>query len=137
MEVIDGGSKFIRPVYAGNALCTLSTIDKIKLLTIRSTNFEKVKQDASNDYAVEEVPDIDSVLSSQHGKWLENQVNESEMADLTTAKYVVSGGRALKSSDNFSLLDDIAKTLGVKDCAIGASRAAVDAGYCPNDMQIG
>ena len=62
VEVHDSGSKFVRPVYAGNALCTVSTIDKIKLLTIRSTNFEKVKPDGSNDYPVESVSDIDSVL---------------------------------------------------------------------------
>ena len=62
VEVHDSGSKFVRPVYAGNALCTVSTIDKIKLLTIRSTNFEKVKPDGSNDYPVEAVSDIDSVL---------------------------------------------------------------------------
>ena len=72
-----------------------------------------------------------------NGAWVENVVSESDSADLTTAKYVVSGGRALKTSENFSLLNDIAETLGKGDCAIGASRAAVDAGMCPNDMQVG
>jgi electron transfer flavoprotein alpha subunit len=71
------------------------------------------------------------------GKWLENITNKSEMAELTTAKYVVSGGRALKSSENFKLLKDIAETLGTQNCAIGASRAAVDAGYVSNELQIG
>ena len=134
---IKDGSKFVRPIYAGNALCTVSTTDPIKLLTVRGTNFEKVAVGDATDVPVEEVAGVADTVASQQGKWLENIVSESEMADLTTAKYVVSGGRAMKSGENFSLLTDIADTLGKGDCAIGASRAAVDAGMCPNDMQVG
>jgi len=130
------GPKFVRPIYAGNALCTVSSSDVIKLLTVRGTNFEKVTP-GDADTAVEEVPGVADVVAGQQGKWVENIVSESDSADLTTAKYVVSGGRAMKSSENFSLLTDIAETLGKGDCAIGASRAAVDAGMCPNDMQVG
>lgn len=130
------GPKFVRPIYAGNALCTVSSSDAIKLLTVRGTNFEKVTP-GDADTAVEEVPGVADVVAGQQGKWVENIVSESDSADLTTAKYVVSGGRAMKSSENFSLLTDIAETLGKGDCAIGASRAAVDAGMCPNDMQVG
>lgn len=125
----------MRPIYAGNALCTVSTKDKIKLLTIRGTNFEKVASGDENAYETEEVS-LDG-LESQKGKWVENVVSKSEMADLTSAKYVVSGGRALKSGENFQMLYDIADTLGKQNCAIGASRAAVDAGMVPNDMQVG
>ena len=101
---------------------------------MRGTNFEKVAVDDAADAPVEEVSGVGETVASQQGKWLENIISESETADLTTAKYVVSGGRAMKSSENFSMLTDIADTLGKGDCAIGASRAAVDAGMCPNDM---
>lgn len=136
VEIKDGGAKFVRPIYAGNALCTVSSIDKIKLLTVRSTNFEKVKPGSETDYPVEKV-ECDEILAKLKSKWVENIVSKSEMADLTSAKYVVSGGRALKSGENFQMLYDIADTLGKADCAIGASRAAVDAGYVGNDLQVG
>lgn len=137
IEIKDGGSKFVRPIYAGNALCTVSTVDKVKLLTVRGTNFEKVKQGDSQSYPIEAVAGVDAVVDEVGGKWVENIVSESEMADLTSAKYVISGGRALKSGENFSLLNDIAETLGKSNTAIGASRAAVDAGMCASDMQVG
>jgi electron transfer flavoprotein alpha subunit len=134
-RIIEGGAKFVRPVYAGNAMSTVSTIDPIKLLTIRGTNFEKVKpSESANSYPTEEAPDVDEIMGKLKGRWLENIVAKSEMADLTTAKYVVSGGRALKSSENFKLLHDIAQTIGLDQCAIGASRAAVDAGYVSNEL---
>ena len=106
-------------------------------MTVRGTNFEKVATGDVADLPVEEVAGVSDVVASQSGHWVENIVSGGEMADLTTAKYVVSGGRALKSSENFAMLNDIAETLGKSDCAIGASRAAVDAGMCPNDMQVG
>uniref|UniRef100_A0A7S3CHY8 Electron transfer flavoprotein subunit alpha n=1 Tax=Strombidium rassoulzadegani TaxID=1082188 RepID=A0A7S3CHY8_9SPIT len=138
IEIKEGGAKFVRPIYAGNALCTVSTIDKIKLLTIRNTNFEKVAQGSTeNDYAVEEPAEFPEIVDKTKGRFIENIVAKSEMADLTTAKYVVSGGRALKSNENFQMLYDIAETLGTSQCAIGASRAAVDAGMVPNELQVG
>jgi electron transfer flavoprotein alpha subunit len=137
IEIQDGGARFVRPIYAGNALCTVSTTDNIKLLTVRNTNFEKSSQGDAAGYAAIAVDGLDEILSSQRGKWVENIIAESDMADLTTAKYVISGGRALKSAENFKLLDDIAETLGKQNCAIGASRAAVDAGYVSNELQVG
>ena len=137
VEIKDGGTKFVRPIYAGNAMCTVSTIDKIKLLTVRGTNFDKAAQGDPTDYATEAVEGVDDILAGMSGHWIENMVSKSEMADLTSAKYVVSGGRALKTGENFSMLYDIAETLGKSNCAIGASRAAVDAGMVPNDMQVG
>ena len=137
VEIKDGGAKFVRPVYAGNALCTVSTSDAIKLLTVRGTNFDKAPQGDPTDYATEAVGGVDDIVAGGSAQWVENIVSKSEMADLTSAKYVVSGGRALKSGENFSMLYDIAETLGKSNCAIGASRAAVDAGMVPNDMQVG
>jgi len=136
VEIKDGGAQFVRPIYAGNALCTVSTSDKIKLLTVRGTNFDKVPTGEATDYPTEAVS-VDETMAAQKGKFVENIISKSDMADLTTAKYVVSGGRALKSAENFSLLQDIAETLGTQNCAIGASRAAVDAGYVPNELQVG
>lgn len=137
VEIRDGGAQFVRPIYAGNAMCAVSTTDAIKLITVRGTNFAKVPQVDSQDIPVEDVDGLQELLASTGGKWVENIVSKSEMADLTSAKYVVSGGRALKSGENFQMLYDIADTLGKSDSAIGASRAAVDAGMVPNDMQVG
>lgn len=112
IQIHDGGNKFVRPIYAGNALCTVSTTDAIKLMTIRGTNFEKVPQADASDCEVAEVEGVDGIVNSQKSKFVENIVSKSEMADLTSAKYVVSGGRALKTGENFSMLYDIADTLG-------------------------
>lgn len=135
IEILEGGEKFKRPVYAGNAVATVSTTDSIKLVTVRPTNFEKVPQaDAGHGYAVE---NVDASAEGVKGSWKANIVSKSDMADLGSAKFVVSGGRGLKNGENFSMLYDFANALGGQNCAVGASRAAVDAGYVPNDMQIG
>lgn len=113
----------------------MSSSDKIKLMTVRATSFEKVAS-TENDhgYAVE---DAEVSLDGIKGSWLKNEVSKSEMADLSTAKFVVSGGRGLKNGENFALLNDFANALDGGNCAVGASRAAVDAGFVPNDMQVG
>ena len=134
VQVLDGGKKFVRPIYAGNAVSTVSSADKIKLFTIRATNFEKVQAGSSNSYPIEEVA---AVSGKTAGSWLENTVSESEMAELSSAKFVVSGGRGMKNGENFKMLYDLAGVLGKSNCAVGASRAAVDAGFVPNDMQVG
>ena len=125
----------MRPIYAGNAVATVSSTDKVKLFTVRATNFEKVQPGASaNGYAVEEAP---AAENKKLGQWVDNTVSESETAELSSAKYVVSGGRGMKNGENFKILYDLAGALGSQNCAVGASRAAVDAGFVPNDMQIG
>ena len=135
IEITDGGQKFKRPVYAGNAIATVSSSDPIKLLTVRPTNFEKPQQaDSGNGYPVESA---DAVTEGVKGSWKQNIVSKSDMADLGSAKFVVSGGRGLKNGENFEMLYNFASALGSQNCAVGASRAAVDAGYVPNDMQIG
>lgn len=135
IQVIDAGAKFVRPIYAGNAVSTVSSSDKIKLFTMRATNFERIPAgSAANAYPVE---DATASLASENGKWVENTVSESETADLSSAKFVVSGGRGMKNGENFKMLYDLASVIDKQNCAVGASRAAVDAGFVPNDLQVG
>jgi electron transfer flavoprotein alpha subunit len=111
IQVLDGGKKFVRPIYAGNAVSTVSSSDKIKLFTVRATNFEKVQAGASaNSYPVEEVTATSAAQTA--GQWIENTVSESEMAELSSAKFVVSGGRGMKNGENFKMLYDLANVLG-------------------------
>ena len=134
IEVVDGGAKFKRPVYAGNAIATVSTSDKTKLLTVRATNFAKVEPGEANKYPVE---DVAVNIEGVKGVWIKNEASVSESADLGSAKFVVSGGRGLKNGENFKLLYEFAEALGSQNCAVGASRAAVDAGFVGNDLQVG
>ncbi|MCJ8735952.1 hypothetical protein PDJAM_G00253230 [Pangasius djambal] len=120
---------FVRTIYAGNALSTVKCNEKVKIFTVRGTSFEPAKQGGSA--TPEQVSPAAPVGISE---WLEQNLTKSDRPELTSAKVVVSGGRGLKSGENFKLLYDLADKL---NAAVGASRAAVDAGYVPNDMQVG
>lgn len=122
---------FVRPIYAGNALATVATQDKIKVLTFRTTAFPAIKTNGDQPAAVET---ISKVVGNDVSQFENQQLTVSARPELTSAKIIISGGRGLKSADNFKLLEDIADKLGA---AIGASRAAVDAGFAPNDYQVG
>jgi electron transfer flavoprotein alpha subunit len=120
---------FVRPIYAGNALATVQSKDAIKVITVRATGFEAAAQGGSA--AVEAVAaGADPGLSSFVG----SQLSKSERPELTSARIIISGGRGMQSGDNFHLLEAVADKLGA---AVGASRAAVDAGFVPNDFQVG
>jgi electron transfer flavoprotein alpha subunit len=120
---------FVRPIYAGNAMATVQTADKIKVVTIRPTNFKAVA--AGGSAPIEEIGGEGAKgLSSYVGA----ELSKSERPELTSAKIGVSGGRGLASGENFKILEKLADTLGA---GLGASRAAVDAGYVPNDYQVG
>ncbi|MCW5747539.1 MAG: FAD-binding protein [Alphaproteobacteria bacterium] len=120
---------FVRPIYAGNAMATVQSSDKIKVLTVRPTNFKAAAGGGSA--AIEQIGGAGSAgLSSYVGA----EISKSERPELTSAKIVVSGGRGLASGENFKLLEALADKLGA---GLGASRAAVDAGYVPNDYQVG
>jgi electron transfer flavoprotein alpha subunit len=121
---------FVRPIYAGNALATVHSADAIKFITVRATGFDAVAA-TGGSAALETVPaPADSGLSSFVGR----EVAKSERPELTSARVVVSGGRGLGSGENFKLLEPLADRL---NAAMGASRAAVDAGFVPNDWQVG
>jgi electron transfer flavoprotein alpha subunit len=122
---------FIRSTYAGNALATVkATKDAVKFLSVRPTSFDKVATGGSAK--VESVPAAgDAGLS----KWISEEVDTTGKVDLTAARVVIAGGRGLKNADNFKMLYDMASKIG--NCAVGATRAVVDAGYVPNDMQVG
>ena len=124
------GDTFVRLIYAGNAIATVQSSDELKLVTVRTTKFEPV--DAEGGAATVEAlaGSGDSGLSSFMGQ----DVTESERPELTTAKVVISGGRGMQNGENFGMLEKIADKL---NAAVGASRAAVDAGYVPNDYQVG
>ncbi len=127
---IEGPDTFRRFIYAGNALSTVKTSDPKVVMTIRAASFDPVPAEGGSA-AVEDAPAADDPgLSSFVGA----EIAKLERPELTAARVVVSGGRAMGSSDNFKVLEGVADRLGA---AIGASRAAVDAGYAPNDMQVG
>lgn len=127
--IVDANT-FERPVYAGNAIATVKSSDAIKLITIRGTSFDAVSGDGGSA-AVENVASKgDSGISKFSGQ----ELTKSERPELTAAKIVVSGGRGVGSKENFAIIERLADKLGA---AVGASRAAVDAGYAPNDYQVG
>lgn len=121
---------FVHPIYAGNALETVQSHDAIKLLTIRTTAFSPAKQQTT----AAPIETLTSASEDTRVQWLSMQESISERPELTAARVVVAGGRGLGSAENFKLLEKIANKLGA---ALGASRAAVDAGYAPNDWQVG
>jgi electron transfer flavoprotein alpha subunit len=127
---VQGADTFQRPIYAGNAIATVQSADAVKVLTVRGTAFDPVAAEGGSA-AIEAVGAADSVNLSE---WLREDVVELERPELTAASIIISGGRGMQNGDNFKLLESVADKLGA---AIGASRAAVDAGFVPNDMQVG
>jgi len=128
-EILDKDT-FVRPIYAGNALATVKSLDTKKFITIRATAF----QPAEIKGGQAEVVEGPVIENNKNVEFCGRELSESDRPELTAAKIVVSGGRGLGSGENFSILDDLADKLGA---AVGASRAAVDAGYVPNDYQVG
>jgi electron transfer flavoprotein alpha subunit len=127
-SVIDADT-FVRPIYAGNAFAEVQSADKVKCVTIRTSTFE-----ASGSQGAAPVETVGAPGDAGPTIWVSDALAESDRPDLTSAKIVVSGGRALGSKENFAIVEKVADKLGA---AIGASRAAVDSGYAPNDWQVG
>ena len=121
---------FERPIYAGNAIATVQSSDSVKVITVRGTAFDPVPADGGSA-AVE---NVGSVTDSGVSTWDREQIVERDRPELTAASVIISGGRGMQNGDNFTLLESVADKLGA---AVGASRAAVDAGFVPNDMQVG
>lgn len=121
---------FIRPIYAGNANSKIQSLDKIKIITVRTTTFEATKKEGGKAKITEIPIGKDMNIS----KFIKSELNKSDRPELTSAGIIVSGGRGMESGKNFSLLEELADKL---KAAIGASRAAVDAGFVPNDFQVG
>ncbi len=126
---VEAADTFVRPIYAGNAIATVQTSDTIKVLTVRASAF-----DAAETTGNAEVEALAIVIEAEQSSFVSQELTESERPELTAADVVISGGRGMQNGENFSLLNGIADKLGA---AIGASRAAVDAGFVPNDMQVG
>lgn len=126
---------FERPIYAGNAIATVQSMDAIKVITVRSTGFDAAAENGATSLGVVEQIAL-TTLATPAGvsTFVSRELAKSDRPELTAAKTIVSGGRGLGSSDNFKILEPLADRLGA---AMGASRAAVDAGYVPNDWQVG
>ncbi|MGR3465464.1 electron transfer flavoprotein subunit alpha/FixB family protein, partial [Limimaricola sp.] len=120
---------FDRPVYAGNAVQTVRSKDATKVFTIRTTGFEP-----AGDGGSASVEDVAAAADPGLSSWVEDKLAESDRPELTSAGIVVSGGRGVGSEENFALIETLADKLGA---AVGASRAAVDSGFAPNDWQVG
>ncbi|MDX2464035.1 MAG: FAD-binding protein [Porticoccus sp.] len=127
---VESADTFKRPIYAGNIIATVKSTDAIKVMTVRTTAFDA----ASEEGGSASIESIDNGHDSGTSTFVGEELAVSERPELTSAKIVISGGRGMASSENFQLLEKVADKLGA---AIGASRAAVDAGFVPNDMQVG
>ena len=127
---IESDDTFKRPIYAGSCIATVKSNDSVKVITVRSTAFDPVTKTNSDV----EVVEISDAGSSGISNFVGEELAQSDRPELTAANIVISGGRGMQSGDNFHLLDSIADKLGA---AVGASRAAVDAGFVPNDYQVG
>ncbi len=129
VAVVDADT-FRRPIYAGNAIATVRSDDKVKPITVRGTAFNEAATQGGNA----EIARVEAVDFEQKSRFICQELTTSARPELTSAKVVVSGGRGMGSSDNFQLIETLADKLGG---AVGASRAAVDAGFVPNDYQVG
>ena len=129
IQIIDKDT-FVRPIYAGNALATVKSKDKIKIITVRPTSFDSALKEGGSG-TIEEIMPEENISSTE---FVNREESSSDRPELSTARVVISGGRGLQSADNFKLLNEIADKL---NAAVGASRAAVDAGYVGNDYQVG
>ena len=127
---VESDDTFKRPIYAGSCIATVKSNDSVKVITVRSTAFDPVTTSNSGI----EIIDIEAQSSLGISKFISEEIAKSDRPELTAANIVISGGRGMQSGDNFHLLDSIADKLGA---AVGASRAAVDAGFVPNDYQVG
>ncbi len=127
---VESDDTFKRPIYAGSCIATVKSNDSIKVITVRSTAFDAIGTNNSGT----EVESVDSLSSMGISTFVSEELAKSDRPELTSANIVISGGRGMQSGDNFHLLDSIADKLGA---AVGASRAAVDAGFVPNDYQVG
>ena len=126
---VDSADTFARPIYAGNAIATVQSSDAIKVITVRTAAFDAAAE--GNNATIENVSLVKALDKSS---FVSAELTVSERPELTAASIIISGGRGMQNGDNFKLLDGIADKLGA---AVGASRAAVDAGFVPNDMQVG
>lgn len=127
---IESEDTFVRPIYAGNAMATVQSIDAIKLITVRGTAFDAAATEGGSA-SIENLP---AAAIFEGARFVSQQLSVSDRPELTTAKAIISGGRGLGSGENFKLLEAVADKI---NAAVGASRAAVDAGYVPNDYQVG
>ena len=127
---VDAPDTFERPIYAGNAIATVQSTDPVKVITVRTTGFDAV---ASTGGAAA-IENLTAVAASGQSAFVSREFAKSDRPELTAAKVIVSGGRGMGSGENFKILEPLADRLGA---AMGASRAAVDAGYVPNDWQVG
>ncbi|MEM9102600.1 MAG: FAD-binding protein [Pseudomonadota bacterium] len=131
ITAVESEDTFVRPIYAGNAMATVQSSDTVKVITVRATGFDAVSATGGNA-EVESVDPAEAITDVT--AFVGQELTESERPELTAASTIISGGRGMQSGDNFHLLEGIADKLGA---AVGASRAAVDAGFVPNDYQVG
>jgi len=127
---VENADTFIRPIYAGNAMATVQSTDKIKVITVRATGFDAAAADGGSAQVV----NLDAAAESGLSKLVGQELTQSARPELTAARVIVSGGRGMGSGENFAILEKLADKLGA---AVGASRAAVDSGFVPNDYQVG
>lgn len=127
---VKGDDTFVRPIYAGNALATVKSTDSVKVVGVRTTSFDSAEAEGGSAT----VENVDSADASPLVSFVGQELSQSDRPELTSANIVVSGGRGMQNGENFSMLDDIAEKL---NAAVGASRAAVDAGFVPNEYQVG
>ncbi|MGI1671444.1 MAG: FAD-binding protein [Neptuniibacter sp.] len=129
ITAVESADSFQRPIYAGNAIATVQSLDAIKVITVRGTAFEAAELNGSA-----EISPVEPIAGLSISEFVSEEMAVSDRPELTAAKVVISGGRGMGSGENFAMLEQVADKLGA---AVGASRAAVDAGYVPNDMQVG
>jgi electron transfer flavoprotein alpha subunit len=130
ISLVVSADTFERPIYAGNAIATVQSSDTIKVITVRGTAYDA----ASAEGGSASIEAIDIVKDAGLSTWVKDEIAKMDRPELTAASIIISGGRGMQSEENFKMLESVADKLGA---AIGASRAAVDAGFAPNDMQVG